>query len=190
MSEEKKFVDANWFEPRVLYRDGVPPGVTTAMRAVKNMTALVRDAIRLLAPANLLEVGPGDAPVAEGIPGAVFLDIAPAFMKSINGIRVVADLFAAPFCDKAFDLVVASDVFTHIRPSRRYAALESFLRVGRAFLIFNPEAGTDGVADSPVPSRPILDFFSTRGFKVSERKFVVPDAAVTYTMRLITARPS
>ncbi len=162
--------------------------MTTALRVAPSVKHTVREAIVAIAPHRLLEIGPGDAPLCAGMSGVVFLDIAPVFLRPLAGDRVMADLFAAPFADKVFDLVVVADVFTHIRPARRYQALESFLRIGREFIIFNPEPGTEGVADSPSPSRPILDFFETRGFKLSERKFVMPSVSVAFTMRMIIAR--
>src|SRR5512143_1165398 len=101
-------IERDWFEPGRLFDEGYPAGLTSALRALPQVRAAVRDAIRALAPATLLEIGPGDAPVADGLAGATFMDIAPRFLAGLAGLRVVADLFRAPFLPGTFDLVVAS----------------------------------------------------------------------------------
>jgi hypothetical protein len=147
-----------------------------------------REEIESFGARTILEIGPGDAPLTDGLPGVTYIDIAPVFLRKLAGPRVVADLFNAPFLPESFDLVVASDVLTHIRPSRRHAALARIAELGRHALLFNPEPGTLQVADSPSPTRPILDFFAARRFRVEARKFVAVSPGGEYVMRLVTAR--
>jgi hypothetical protein len=181
-------VDQDWFEPARLFDDGYPEGITSALRALPGIRRTVREEISRAGARRILEIGPGDAPVADGLPGAVFLDVAPIFLRRLAGARVRGDLFAAPFAPGAFDLVVASDVLTHIRPGRRAEALDRLLALGGDLLVFNPEPGTARVGDSPSPTRPILDFAAARGWRAESRKFVASTPGGDYVMRLVIAR--
>jgi hypothetical protein len=181
--------DRDWFDPARLFDAGYPEGITSALRALPGVRQTVRAELARLGGGRVLEVGPGDAPLADGLPGAVFLDVAPIFLRPLAGAaRVVADLFAAPFAPGTFDLVVASDVLTHIRPGRRAEALARLLELGGDLVVFNPEPGTDRVDDSPSPTRPIIDFAAARGLVVETRKFVAMTPGGEYVMRLVVAR--
>ena len=183
-------IDRDWFDPARLFDGGYPEGLTSALRVLPSVRQAVREEIDTFGARTILEIGPGDAPVCDGLPGVTFVDIAPIFLRKLAGARVVADLFHAPFLPETFDLVVASDVLTHVRPSRRQAALARIVELGRHALLFNPEPGTLQVSDSPSPTRPILDFFAKRPYRVESRKFVAVSPGGEYVMRLVTARRS
>jgi hypothetical protein len=181
-------VEDDWFTPRLLFDEGYPAGITSALRALPAVRAAVRDEVRASRARLVLEIGPGDAPVADGAPGAMFMDITRRFLRTLDGPRVQADLFAAPFAPGTFDLVVAADVLTHVRPGARHAALAAMSELGRDMLYINPEPGTARVADSPVRTRVLTLFFEERGFTVQSRKFVAATPGGEYTMRLLSAR--
>lgn len=181
-------IQHDWFEPRRLFDAGYPAGLTSALRALPSVRAAVRTELAALAPTSVLEIGPGDAPVADGLPGVVFMDVAIGFLRALSGPRLLGDLFAAPFVAGSFDVVVAGDVLTHVRPSARRQALAAMAELGREMLYFNPEPGTGQVADSPVPTRLVTAFFEERGYTVGGRKFVATTPGGDYVMRLITAR--
>jgi hypothetical protein len=181
-------VERDWFDPARLFDTGYPEGITSALRALPAVRNTVREEIARFAARRILEIGPGDAPVADGLAGTVFLDVAPIFLRPLAGPRVQGDLFSAPFAPGTFDLVVASDVLTHIRPGRRPEALARIFELGGDLLVFNPEPGTDKVTDSPSPTRPILDFAAARGLRVETRKFVAMTTTGEYVMRLVAAR--
>jgi hypothetical protein len=182
-------IDRDWFDPAKLFDAGYPAGLTSALRTLPAVRQAVREEMQAMAARRVLEIGPGDAPVADGVPGAVFMDIAPGFLRRIAGAHgVAADLFHAPFAPRTFDLVIAADVLTHIRPPRRAAALACMAELGRDLLLFNPEPGTGQVADSPSPSKPVLDFLEQRGYATRSRKFVAAAPGGEYVMRLVVAR--
>jgi hypothetical protein len=182
-------VERDWFDPRRLFDEGYPPGITSALRALPTVRQAVREELAAAAGGRILEIGPGDAPVADGLPGAVFMDVAPAFLAPLAGPRVLGDLFDPPFAPRTFDLVVAADVLTHVRPARRAEALARIADLGGDLLLFNPEPGTSTVADSPSPSRPLLAFLEARGYATRARRFVASTPGGDYVMRLVTARP-
>ena len=181
-------IEHDWFDPARLFDGGYPEGLTSALRALPAIRQTVREEIAGFGARTLIEIGPGDAPVCDGLAGACFLDIAPRFLRDLAGPRVVADLFHAPFRPGTFELVVASDVLTHVRPPRRAEALARIVELGRDLLVFNPEPGTGQVGDSPSPTRPILDFLATRPYRVETRKFVAMTPGGEYVMRLVSAR--
>ena len=181
-------VTRDWFDPRRLFDEGYPEGLTSALRVLPGVRQTVRETIQASAATAILEIGPGDAPVADGLPGVVFMDITPRFLAKLGGARVVADLFAAPFMAGTFDLVVASDVLTHIRPAQRRRALARMAELGRDLLVFNPEPGTRQVADSPVPTRLVTAFLEEGGYRVESRKFVAMTPGGEYPMRLVVGR--
>ncbi len=181
-------VDTDWFDPRRLFDEGYPKGITSALRALPAVRATVREAIRAVGALTVLEIGPGDAPVADQTPGAVFMDVAAGFLARLRGARVAGDLFHAPFAPGSFDLVVASDVLTHVRPARRREALARMAELGGDLLVFNPEPGTEAVAESPVPSRLVTVFLEESGFRIESRKFVASTPGGDYPMRLVVGR--
>jgi hypothetical protein len=181
-------VEHDWFDPRRLFEAGYPAGITSALRALPAVRQAVREELIAAAGRRVLEIGPGDAPVADGVAGAVFMDVAPGFLRPLAGPRVVADLFAAPFAPGTFGLVVAADVLTHIRPARRGEALARLCELGGDLLLFNPEPGTATVDESPSPTRPLVDLLETRGYRTQARKFVASTPAGDYVMRLVLAR--
>ena len=101
---------------------------------------------------------------------------------------MVADLFQAPFAPGTFDVVIAADVLTHIRPPRRGEALARMFELGRTLLLFNPEPGTGGVADSVSPTKPLVDYLEQTGAAVRARKFVASTPGGDYVMKLVVAR--
>jgi Methyltransferase domain len=181
-------VERDWFDPRRLFDTGYPTGISSAMRSLQAIWQAVREEVVGFGASSILEIGPGDAPVAAGLSGVVFLDVVPRFLASLDGARVVADLFHAPFAPGSFDLVVASDVLTHVRPAQRREALACVAELGRDLLVFNPEAGTERVDGSPVPSRLVTAFLEERGYRVTSRKFVAAVAGGEYSMRIVTGR--
>lgn len=182
-------VERDWFDPARLFDHGYPEGITSALRVLPGVRQTVREEIARTGARRILEIGPGDAPVADGIAGAVFLDVAPIFLRKLaGGARVIGDLFAAPFSAGAFDLVIASDVLTHVRPGRRAEAMARMLELGGDLVVFNPEPGTEKVGESPSPTRPILDFAAAHALRVESRKFVAMTPSGEYVMRLVIAR--
>jgi len=181
-------VERDWFDPRRLFDTGYPTGISSALRSLHPIWHAVREELVGFGASTILEVGPGDAPVSAGLPGVVYLDVVPRFLTALAGARVVADLFHAPFAPGSFDLVVASDVLTHVRPARRSEALARLAELGRDLLVFNPEAGTERVEGSPVPSRLVSAFLEERGYRVTSRKFVAAAAGGEYSMRIVAGR--
>jgi hypothetical protein len=116
------------------------------------------------------------------------MDVAARFLAGLAGPRVVGDLFHAPFAPGTFELVVASDVLTHIRPARRREALARIAELGRDIIVFNPEPGTEDIKDSPVPTRLITVFLDEQGYRVESRKFVAMTGIGEYRMRLVFGR--
>jgi hypothetical protein len=183
-------VERDWFEPRRLFDEGYPDGLTSALRVLPQVRQAVRDEVASFAARSLLEIGPGDAPVADRLAGVsvTYLDAAARFLAPLAGLRVVGDLFAAPFEPGTFDLVVAGDVLTHVRPARRREALARMAELGRHMLVFNPEPGTGQVQASSVPSPLITIFFEERGYQVASRRFVATTPGGDYPMKVIKAR--
>ncbi len=177
----------HWFEPATLYRDGYPDEITSALRVSPLLRDAVREEVASLSPELILEIGPGDTPASGGLGTVVFLDVAPAFLRPLAGPRVVADLFHAPFEPGTFDVVVASDVLTHVRPARRRDALAAMAALGRNLVLFNPEMGTEAVPGSKVVSHPIPELLQRLGFQVAVREFMAW-AQAGHRMMLFTAR--
>jgi hypothetical protein len=183
-------IETDWFEPARLFDTGYPEGLTSALRVLPNVLATVRAELATLSPRRILEIGPGDAPIAQA-GEIVYLDVVPFFLEKLAGPRVRGDLFAAPFAPGAFDVVIAADVLTHIRPADRRLAVARIAELGRAVLLFNPEPGTGQVPDSRSPTHPVAEQLATGGWDVTQRKFVAVTAAGEYVMRLVKAtRPS
>ena len=181
-------IEEDWFEPRRLFDTGYPKGLSSAVRELPSIRKTVRDEIRALEPATLLEIGPGDAPVASGLPGAVFMDVVPRFLQPLQGPRIVGDILAPPFQPGSFDLVVACDLLTHLRPGVRRQALESMATLGRDMIYFCPEPGTWQVKFSPVSHKMVRIFFDEYGYEVTMRQFNATGMLGPYSMYLFTAR--
>ena len=180
---------ARWFEPHALFCDGYPDGLSSAVRELDDLRRSLRDAIDQLAPSRILEIGPGDCPVARP-DQAVFLDVAPGFLHRLpDCTRVIGDILAAPFADHSFDVVFAGDVLTHIVPELRPTALANMVRLGGAVCVFNPEPGTPEVPRSPVPTELIESYLAGCGHTVETRRFRTQTQDGPYDMALITARP-
>ena len=183
-------VEADWFEPSRLFDEGYPEGITSALRVLHNVMAAVRSELASLQPGRVLEIGPGDAPIARD-GDVVYLDVVPGFLAKLPGARVRADLFQAPFAPGSFDVVIAADVLTHVRPAERKRAVRAIAALGKAVLLFNPEPGTAQVADSRSPTHPLSEALEQDGWEIFQRKFVAVTAGGEYVMRLIKAiRPS
>src|SRR5262249_47050084 len=99
----------DWFEPRVFFVGGGPDGISSALRELRQMRGFLREEIEHIAPRTLLEIGPGDAPITDGMRGAVQMDMVREFLRPLKSPRVQGDLFAPPFGPAAFDLIVACD---------------------------------------------------------------------------------
>jgi hypothetical protein len=179
--------DDVWYRPDLFYRDGFPEGITSAVRAAPQVRDFIREEIGAVPHDLILEIGPGDLAVADGIGTVVYLDVVRTFLARFPGPRVQADLFAAPFEPGTFDVVVAADVLTHVRPARRRAAVEAMATLGRNVVLFNPEAGSESVPGSRVISHLIPIALDEMGFTVTTREFVArtgPD----WRMLLFTGR--
>jgi ubiquinone/menaquinone biosynthesis C-methylase UbiE len=180
-----------WFDPRRLFEKGYPEGLSSALRVIPAVRRVVTQEVQALMPKLTLEIGPGDAPVTEGLAGeVVYLDIATSFLKKLPGMRVQANLLQMPFADKVFDLVVVSDVLTHIRPEDRERALAAMGRISHNVLVFNPEHGTGEVDESPVSTTAIEEYYRAHGFQVRTRQFVAHAVTGDYDMAIIRATPS
>ncbi len=167
----------DWFDPPRLFAKGYPSGITSALRALPQVRAADAAPLEALSPRRALEVGPGDAPLLEGraaVSAPCYLDHAPGFQRPLRrrgGRCVVGDLRRAPFVDDAFDLAVASDVFTHISPAGgRDEAVRELARVARRVIIFNPEPGTAGVPGSAVPTADLVRAIEAAGLTVCKRR--------------------
>src|SRR4051812_28681482 len=138
-------------------------------------------------PKRALEVGPGDRPVIGGVAGAYYLDIVPRFLARLDGRKVVGDARELPFKPGSFDLVVASDLFTHIPPKERTLALSELLAVAPRILIFNPAEGTKEVLASPVPTADLVSMLEDEGLEVERRDFEARLPVGIYSMALLYA---
>src|SRR5262249_2510694 len=85
-------IHTHWFDPVTLYRDGYPDEITSALRVSPLLRDVVREETAALAPELVLEIGPGDMPACAGLAKVVFLDVAQVFLRSLDGLRVRADL--------------------------------------------------------------------------------------------------
>jgi len=176
-----------WYRPGDLYRDGFPDDISSAMRISPTLRDRIREEVATVAHDLILEVGPGDLPATDGLGRVVYLDVARTFLARLAGARVQADLFAAPFETGTFDVVVAADVLTHIRPGRRREAIETMARLGRNVVLFNPETGAEKVRGSRVASPLIPETLRALGMTVHTREFRV-HADVDYRLMLFTGR--
>ncbi len=181
-------IEDDWFEPRRLFDSGYPEGLSSAARELPTIRKTLRDEVLGLAPATLLEIGPGDAPVADGLPGATFMDVVRAFLAPLHGLRVVGDLMCPPFLPGSFDLVIACDLLTHVRPALRRQALGSMAALGRDMIYFCPEPGTWEVEFSPVSHKMVRAYFDDHGYALTIRRFTAMGALGEYAMYLLTAR--
>jgi hypothetical protein len=181
-------IDTDWFDPVRLFEAGYPAGLTSALRVLPHIRAELKAELLAMRPTRVLEVGPGDAPIAVDLDPSirvVFLDIAPYFLSRLGGARVRADVMAPPFAPGAFDVVLAGDVMTHLRPAARRPAVRQLASLCRAILLFNPEPGTQQVPESPSPTHPIADTLAQEGWQVVQRKFVAVTPGGEYVMRLV-----
>jgi hypothetical protein len=181
-----------WFAPARFFEHGYPAGITSALRQLDEIRSVVREEVVASGSRLTLEIGPGDAPVAQGIGRVVFLDVVSIFLAQLPGeLRVRADLFAAPFAAGTFDLVVANDVLTHVLPEARPGALAAIAALARRVLLFNPEPGTGLVPRSPSPTEPIVEFFERAGWTTWVRTFLARTIeGGEYRMKLIKAMKS
>jgi hypothetical protein len=164
-------VFTDWFEPRRFYRRGVPTAVHTALGLLPDMVLGVRGVVKQIRPRRALEIGPGDSPLLEGIPQPYYLDIAHAFCRPLAGRAVEGDVMHLPFREGAFDLVLAADLFTHIPPGDRWAALGEMARIAPRMVLFNPEPGTPEVQGSAVWTESLISALEARGFEIERRRF-------------------
>lgn len=170
-------VFTHWFDGRKLYRRGVPKAVRTALELLPSLRERLAAEVAALLPRRVLEVGPGRAPIVRGdvvrseVGWSVVVDIAPVFLSSHSGPAVQGSVLALPFGDRAFDVVVAADVFTHIAPTDRQLAVRELARVARDVVLFNPERGTPEVAGSAVATSMLEATLRGCGRSVVRRDF-------------------
>lgn len=165
----------DWFAPAKLFQGGqYPKRVSSALKIFPDLRFEIQRIVVSIAPRRALEIGPGDRPLISAVRGAVYLDIVSGFLGRLEGRRVRGDVREAPFRDDAFDLVVASDLLTHIPPPERALAVSEILRLAPRALFFNPEAGTPEVKSSPVSTPMIVETLEDEGFDVERRDFVAP----------------
>jgi hypothetical protein len=161
----------HWFEPRRLFAEGYPKGVTSALKALPDLAWEIQRIVVGINPRRALEVGPGDRPVIGSVRGAFYLDLVPRFLARLDGRKVIGDAREAPFKPGSFDLVVASDLFTHVPPKERALALAELTALAPRVLIFNPAEGTPEVKASPVATDEIIAALEDEGFEVERRDF-------------------
>lgn len=180
---------AAWFEARRLYGDRgeYPLAISSALRLMPQLLSEVRRAVEALAPERALEVGPGDCETIGGAPFRAYVDLVAGFLRGKSGARVLGDVRRLPLKTGAFDLAVANDVFTHVAPADRAAAIAELARVASRVLIFNPEPGTSEVAGSAVPTEALERELVGAGFRVAKRRFLARPKGGDYVMVLITA---
>lgn len=96
-----------------------------------------------------------------GWPGTLrrFLPDARVVIADVSGQApnmVRADGTRLPFANGQFDLVVSSDTFEHIPPSRRQAFLRELLRVGQGTLVLGAPFDTPGVRAAEAVLRELI----------------------------------
>ncbi len=157
----------DWFNPRRLYQEGFPAGLTSALQVFEPLRTRLKKLVASLEPGFALEVGPGDRPILDPGPGTCYLDVSNHLLRQLNGARVEGDLVHAPFPDDMFDLVVAADVFSHVRPGERLAALRELTRLAPSAILFNPEPGNEPFRSAPVSSEDLTNLLRSLGCEVS-----------------------
>jgi ubiquinone/menaquinone biosynthesis C-methylase UbiE len=179
----------SWFEPRRLFGEAgrYPGAVSSALRVLPGLLEEVRRTVAALAPRRALEIGPGDAEAIAAAASRVYVDLVPGFLRGKRGACVLGDVRALPLRADAFDLAVANDVFTHVPPADRPAAIRELARVARRIVIFNPEPGTREVAGSAVPTEALEQELARAGYATTKRRFVARPASGEYAMVLLTA---
>ncbi|HVY60304.1 MAG TPA: class I SAM-dependent methyltransferase [Planctomycetota bacterium] len=175
----------HWFDPKRLFAEGYPKGVTSALKVFPDLAFEIQRIIVGINPRRALEVGPGDRPVIGSVRGAFYLDVVPRFLAALEGKKVLGDAREVPFRPGSFDLVVASDLFTHIPPKERTLALEELLSLAPRILIFNPAEGTKEVLASPVPTADLVAMLEDEGLEVERRDFAARLPTGVYSMALL-----
>ncbi len=141
--ETSDFIAENWFVPERFYAKGFPKGTITYLKYFPPIVKKMKELIKNGNFKNALEIGPGKQPVIKDISNAVFLDASKFFLrgKAISkGERVLGRVEHLPFKDNSFDLVIANDVLTNVRPENRVKALSEMARVSRGpILVFEYE---------------------------------------------------
>lgn len=160
-----------WFDPKRLFAEGYPEGITSALRALPQMRATVRDTVAALAPRSALEIGPGDTPTLDPGSRQFFADVVPGFLALLRPRAVLASVLALPFGDDSFDVVLVADILTHVPPADRPRAIAEMMRVAPKLVLFNPEPGTDGEEDSAVPTEPVVAQLASAGWRTDVRRF-------------------
>jgi hypothetical protein len=177
---------ADWFEPGSLFARGYPASLSSSIRDFPELFEELRRTVAGLGAARVLEIGPGDRPLVVEGSFVVYLDAAAAFLRSVRR-PVLGDLRRAPFLDRAFDLVVAADVFTHIPPLDRPGAVAELVRLAPRILIVNPEAGPRSVAGSRASTDAIEAQLADMGLEIDRCDLAAPDPAGDYSIGVILA---
>jgi L-ascorbate metabolism protein UlaG (beta-lactamase superfamily) len=176
----------DWYDPRRLYERGYPQQLTSALQVLPALRRRLEDIVRTLAPEFVLEIGPGNRPVARG-PGVTYLDVSGALLRQLAGARVEGSLLAAPFLDDMFDLAIACDVLTHIPAERRPVAMRELCRLAPQLLLFNPEPG-GGAVSPPMPSEDLAALCRESGLDADLWPVTAPGPQGLFHFGIILAR--
>jgi SAM-dependent methyltransferase len=96
----------------------------------------------LLAGASILEIGSGAVGLGEFHKSEfVGCDVSFSMRPLPPMTPLMASAGALPFANRAFDVVVASDVLEHVPPAARPRVIQEALRVGRKLVVFGFPCG-------------------------------------------------
>lgn len=126
--------DIRYFSQAALWK----PPVAGQVRVADDLVSLVPSDVR-----SILDAGCGNGAVTRRLIDrwdVVACDFSEAAVQQLRGVRaLLADLAGLPFADRAFDLVLASDVIEHVPDGLYQAALAEIARVaGRYVLLAVP----------------------------------------------------
>lgn len=177
---------ANWFEPRSLYADGYPSGLTSALQVVPALHKELRSRVAGLNAEYILELGPGTRPLVDPGPKSTYVDISHALLKSLEGQRVEASVTAMPFGEDTFDLVVLADVLVHLLAPQRAVAIAELRRLAPLVFVFHPLAS--GGAKAPLLTAETLEEeFTAQGFSVKHWPIAAPAPQGVFRFALLLA---
>lgn len=181
-----------WFSPVPFYEFGYPLDMSSALRRFPPIKEEIERLVLALAPRRPLEIGPGDRPVIARTARPCYLDLAVFFLANLAGERVRGDARRPPFREGIFDLAIANDIFTHVRPPERAAVLAAIAPLAPRLVVFNPEPVSIGPATSPVENPALAAELMALGFAVEYRQLVTErEDGADYLMALLLAwRPA
>ena len=143
-----------WFQPDILYRDGYPAEFHSAARRFPAIAAKIREFVAMSRARRVLEVGPGDLPLATGS-ATTYVDVASVFLTGKRS--AVGKIQSLPFKTNSFQLALAIDVLPHVPPHERIASLKELARVSERVLVFNQEYGNPDTRDSYMTATDIVN---------------------------------